>query len=84
MNQRNILFTTNYAVYYDSWVKVPSEGRPKGFFDTYTRKDYTINVTSGEFYLLLEIIDSKNKVVFKGTVRTIPDYIKLKRKLKWI
>ncbi len=83
MSLRNILFTTNYGVYYDKWVKVPSEGRTDGFFDTYQRDTFTINVTSSDFYLFLEIINSQNKTVFKGVIRTVPDYLKLRKKLKW-
>jgi hypothetical protein len=82
MSFKNILFTTNYGTDYDGWEKITSENRVGGFYDTYQRGDYTINVTSSVFYLFLEI-KKDDKVVAREYVKTIPEYKKLKKKLGW-
>jgi hypothetical protein len=83
MRNKFDLFTTNYGVYYDNWVKQEDGNRKEGFYDTFKRGDYTIHVSVPVFYLLVQIVDPNGKVVFYDYIYQIRDYLDIKKKLKW-
>jgi hypothetical protein len=86
MRTKQDLFTINYAIEFDSWVKIETEENNQGFTQTYTKTTtanvYTININPVIFYNLLKINDQNNKLIFFGYVRNLYDYGKLKKKLK--
>ena len=81
MRQKNELFTTNYGVQYDNWLKVdlPVEGQ---FRDVYIWCNYYIYTWTSNYYLLVQIVDVNNKIVYEGYINTIPQYLKIRNKLK--
>jgi hypothetical protein len=80
---KNDLFTTNFGINYDKWVSTPPANLTGGFFQSFKRGDYTINVSTAIYYLLVEILDKNEKIVYYGYIKTIDEYKKIKRKLKW-
>jgi hypothetical protein len=83
MRKSSNLFTTEYGVQYDGWVKQPAGNRENGFYDTFKRGDYTIHVSVPVFYLLVKILDKNNKSVFYDYIYNIDDYRNVKKRLKW-
>ncbi len=80
---KNDLFTTNYGVEYDKWILTTPQNLVGGFFQSFTRGTYTINVSTAIYYLLVQIIDANDKQVHFGYIRTIDQYNAVKKKLKW-
>ena len=83
MRQRGELFTTNYGVQYDSWALTTPQNLTGGFFQSFTRGTYTINVSTAIFYLLVQIVDSEGNQKYFGYIRTVEQYKAIKKKLKW-
>ena len=77
------LFTVQYAVTYDKWVMVPPEQKALGFLNSYTRGSYKIDVSAPIYYNLVRIRNANDKVEFYGYIKSLADYQKVKKKLKW-
>ncbi len=77
------LFTTNYGVDYDKWIATTPQNLVGGFFESFTKDGYIINVSTAVYYLLVQVVDNTGKVVFMDYVKSIADYKKLKKKLRW-
>ena len=73
------VFTTNWAIFYDGWLLQTT----LDWGQIYTRGTYTIHTNRNVFYLLLAIYDSNNKLVIEKRIYTVPQYLELKKKLKW-
>jgi hypothetical protein len=80
---KNDLFTTNYGVEYDKWVVTTPQNLIGGFFQSFTRGTYTINVSKAIYYLLVQIVDGNGKQVYIDYIKTVNDYKTVKKKLKW-
>lgn len=76
---RNVLFTTNYAVTYDGWQKITAEPF-EGYTATYEWGDYIVYTRTSTYYLLVKI--TKDGILqFEDYIKTIDDYNKMKKKL---
>lgn len=83
MRQCRELFTTNYGVQYDNWVSIAPQNLEGGFYQSFSRGDYIINVSTSTFCLLVQILNSNDAVVYYDRIETVPEYKKVKKKLKW-
>lgn len=83
MRNKNILFTTNYGVAYDNWIKQEVSDNTGGFFTKYMRGTDSIYVSTAVFYLLVKIEDKLGKQLCFKYIRTIPEYLAIKKQLKW-
>jgi hypothetical protein len=77
------LFTVQYAITYDKWVMVEPDQKALGFFNSYTRGSYKIDLSAPIYYNLVRIRDNKDVVKFYGYIKSLADYEKVKKKLKW-
>jgi len=84
MRQRGELFTTNYGVQYDNWISISPQNLVGGFFQSFTRGTFTINVSTPVYYLLVQILDADGNQKYFGYIRTIDQYKAVKKKLKWV
>lgn len=77
---RNVLFTTGYAVTYDGWQKLdlPSEGQ---FRDVYLWCNNYVYTWVSNYYLLVKIVDKNNKILYEGHIQNIDQYNNIKKKL---
>lgn len=83
MRRREELFTTNYAVTYDNWVKQDVSDREGGFFTKYLRGTDVINTSTPNYYLLVKIDNASGKQLYYGYIRTIEQYRAIRKKLGW-
>lgn len=83
MKQCKDLFTSNYGVLYDKWVMTDPQNLIGGFFQSFSRGNYTINISTPVFYLLVQILDAEGNQKYFGYIRTIEQYKTIKKKLKW-
>lgn len=83
MRTQQDLFTVQYAVEYDGWVKIPANHIELGFLSSYMKGEYEINITSPIYYNLVRILDRNKKVVFFDYIKSLYGYNKMKKKLGW-
>lgn len=81
MNNNNVLFSTNYSINYDNWVQQTLTSEDG--ITLYLRGTDSIYVKRNDYYLLLTIYDEDDVLIFKNYIKTIQDYKKLKKKLRW-
>lgn len=79
ITNREELFTTNWAIFYDGWVLQSN----LDWGQIYKRGDYTIRTNRNVFYLLLYIYDKNLKLVISKRIYSVDQYLRLKKKLRW-
>lgn len=81
MKSCNELFTVDYAIRWDNWIKL-DEIEDIRLRDTYQWGKYKVYTYVPDFYLLVRIVDDKGKTVYYDYIRTISQYNYIKKKLK--
>lgn len=74
------MFTTNWALFYDGWVLTGPNG---DWGQIYTRGTCTIHTNRNVFYNVLQVYNQAGKLIADERIYTVPQYLELKKKLKW-
>lgn len=81
MRTQQDLFTVQYAVEYDGWVKLENFPIEEQFRSAYLWCNYIVYSWDVNYYLLLKIVDRTGKLIYEGHIPNLYQYNKLKKKL---
>lgn len=81
MRTQQDLFTVQYAVEYDGWVRLENFPIEEQFRSAYLWCNYIVYSWDVNYYLLLKIVDRTGKLVYEGHIPNLYQYNKLKKKL---
>lgn len=83
MRTQQDLFTVQYAVEYDGWVRLDDFPGEEQFRNVYLWCNYLVYSWDVNYYLLLKIVDRSGNLVYEGHIPNLYQYNKLKKKLNF-